>query len=60
MKMMTVALGVVLALAAGEARAESKMAKKFDAGPAIQGNSDPAMPMHKKKAMKSGMHKKAM
>lgn len=59
MKTMTAALIAILALAAGEARAESKVAKKFDAGPAIQGNSA-ATVMHKKKAMRPGMHKKAM
>lgn len=61
MKAMTVAFGLALALASWNARAaESKVAKKFDAGPAIQGNSDPVLALHKKKAKAPAAHRKAM
>ena len=58
----------LISMLAGSAYAQTTPAPAVDAGPAIQGNSDPAMPMkpkkmHMKKHMKKHMkhmHKKMM
>lgn len=59
MKGVMVVVGMLLASAAGAAAAESKAAKKFDAGPAIQGNAGPGTSLHGGSS-KRRAHKKPM